>query len=1483
MSSINDDLYDRTIDHNAMTRLYEEGVQTNTKRIIRRHRKRLSKLFGSAGPIDRNNTFNRIIKPENKRFVAEMSNYLGNNMKDYGITEVDFTTNNLAKSIGTYANIRRPKSTKVLEEIVGVNVRGDGNLAKRIQGIGSGELTRMRTSISTGLSQGHTNERIIRDVIGKTRLTEAQASALVRTAITRTQSVSQLSSLRENEEIMKGVRFTAVLDSRTSAICAHHDGKVYDLNDDRFTPPLHWRCRSTLVPVIKSHGELLESTSPNIKSRALKAVSAATLIRLNGSVPKKETYGTWLKRQPRDTKVRHFQGDTQKVDLFDNGQLPLESFTTASGKALSLTALRRLDNKNTNTTPVRQKVIGSNIINSLSVAAARPSTLIRNTKVEDDLRLFFRAEAHNVNSTLALTDYRGTSIPGKKVSRRRANNQFDERNSGVDPLTGEVKSTLVYDPDFNVFQERLDFLDSSKLLNQEQKNFVKRFVVSLENDGVSVNQQSVIVENLRLVLERYAKDKKPWDNLAAVLRAELSNSVVNTSRILDRRSRARSQMYRFGPDGETAQIQIMGKWTTFNEIADRTLDNQRYVRDWAVNEGLPLARTLYLQGRSPLKNYFPKLPSFLPKFNSAKDTIIKQIEKLPFGKAFVKKWEGKPTDSALTQFLRSGSERKRRFLDLEWFYTKRKADYIQESGTPNFLKRRVKLMSEIMKDVATGESTDYDSLAIIIGKKLHQSEISDLEIFFKSPTLKEYHKMGSNILDGLKDQGKIRIGLRGITRRGVVDLDSGRSALGSYKDTISREVQILDPKMLLLQRANRELIYSRRVGIVNDRDRLFVRAGEKKFFDSRGNRTSINVVTRKASGNYDQDLIDRDFASMLNHAMDAEWSIDTDFASFFDDLAHFRDPRGRVAKYDELNSFRKIIQQRGEMGLGMMQSVRWHLKNDTSWRNWAQIDGRGRVYTQGYLHPAGGEFVRPFLNTKIAKNIDELVLEELKIQLGTLTGEAFSVLTNTGRIAAFEAKEKQFRELGTLLLSKTQRDRRIREFLEHPLVQSIEPEELPKLARFALEYTRIYNHVDGDFSNVAKLKTYKTQLGNENDASASGAQLIALSTRDRALAEASNVVATNRKNRLYDLVAERTLSDPAFRKINPIGNDIDFGDLAKGAKGQSMVAFYGAGQATQAAAIEGKLAKILAKKDYTVISSNELREFNRSLDIAIKKAEADQAVQVVAALKELKREANYVINNNSPIGNRLIAMAQDLHPDSEEFIKKLTNVRGGLIGPNQFKQVAQIMSGHLKDIAPVTEKFVAFWKDVATLYITESQRVDIPWVTVDGKLLFQRYRPTVQERIEFIDPVTGRKVSNIYEDSITDNKFLGKQSIIGARSGLGVNGNHMNDATIVRWFHLWGKKNRIQTSTIHDGFYTNLADSIKAKFELREIYALAVEGETLLNTLKAMRKRGLSEESYQNLLRKARAEGLLNPKNGITAKDILDDIPEGWDFYGIGP
>ena len=123
-------------------------------------------------------------------------------------------------------------------------------------------------------------------------------------------------------------------------------------------------------------------------------------------------------------------------------------------------------------------------------------------------------------------------------------------------------------------------------------------------------------------------------------------------------------------------------------------------------------------------------------------------------------------------------------------------------------------------------------------------------------------------------------------------------------------------------------------------------------------------------------------------------------------------------------------------------------------------------------------------------------------------------------------------------------------------MQHIDGEEQAKLMRFALEMSRLNEFLSGDYTakNLANLKNYQISLALEQDASSSGAQIIALTTKNKQLAELSNVVPTDQKRRLYDEIAASTYNDPRFRKLNE-----RFGltekDLRKAAKNQNMVVF----------------------------------------------------------------------------------------------------------------------------------------------------------------------------------------------------------------------------------------------------------------------------------------------------------------------------------------
>lgn len=205
---------------------------------------------------------------------------------------------------------------------------------------------------------------------------------------------------------------------------------------------------------------------------------------------------------------------------------------------------------------------------------------------------------------------------------------------------------------------------------------------------------------------------------------------------------------------------------------------------------------------------------------------------------------------------------------------------------------------------------------------------------------------------------------------------------------------------------------------------------------------------------------------------------------------------------------------------------------------------------------------------------------------------------------------------------------------------------------------------------------------------------------------------------------------------------------------------------------------------------------------------------------------------------------------------------------------------------------------------------NVPWANFDGRIIEQNFTQSFEERLSYKD-ADGNWVNNILQvpqrtsaswwDEIANEsgKMNDIADVTKARTAFAVNGNHSNDAVIVKKFHLWGKKNGVRTSTVHDAFFTNAADMLKARSALREIYAEALKNNVIKMTLEEMRRRGLPKELYDRYMEEAIAIGLI-PVPGVsrvggkilTIEDILTEadikqaIPEGFTndkgWYGVG-
>ena len=1478
--SINEKIFDRIVDHAGDVRLYENGVQKGNRTIIKQHRNNLKDLL--KGDIRAN------VKPEVTRFTKELQAHNYKSLSEFSNSQKVFHKNNLNTEIKKFYRTQKPKTKELLAEITGPRIKGSRTLKGNMKNIGSGELVRIQTKVKGGLAKGLTQNEIIADVMKTTKITEHQARTLTRTSITTTQTDAMNQVMEANAEVLEGYMFTAILDGKTSPICTFHNGKVYNVDDKSYQPPLHWNCRSTMVPVVKSKEDLQQIKSKNIKSRNLNNINPSEL---TGQPSKIKDYTSWLRRQSTDVQIKQLGGERQ-ASLFQRGRLKASEFVSPMGKALSIRGLMRRAN-----TTVKRPT--ANNESNISLGFSTPDELMSSKVHTASLRAHFKNDAAENAQALALTDFKGNSLSQKQGSRRsfKSNREGAVFNAeGADYTSGAGRFVQIQEPD--ILAERLSKVAESTVLTDRQKKYIDKFVKDLGRD-VSINQRSVITDVLRQTFTRYNNSGDPWGKPTSVFRKFTLNSVQDLGTLMFNRSADRGKLFgglttKLANDPE---VFILGKKYTISELIDSQIDDNRFIETWQGIYGDKLANKAYFNVKAPIAAYTQPIIRRYPSVKELKEKLITAIPGVKTKRKLEKLFEKKPpSDSWFTEQISKVRGIKREILDREFLFALRR-----KKAKENLKDKVTKATSKAMQSIATAEGADYDMLAIKIGQ-MFDEELGDLNPF-RSKGLKEFHKDGSKIINSLEKQGMIRTTvIRDIGTSSPKDLNTGRPVGDKSLRgvNVTRQISIINGPMKQLQIAAEKARIARRFGYAEARNKVYAKAGSKEFYDARGRKTKMPVVSEKVYADYDPNQIDKGMAQMMNHANSVKYEVDPEFFDFTERLIYFNDKRGEAAKWDSVNEMKKLFMSRGNDGRGVLATAKYYRQRNQSFSVDVSVDFRGRVYHRGLLTPTKGEAVRPFLNTAKPVSLNPDTVEELQTQIGALIGNPLDTLTVKGRLNAFKAEEKNLLEIGELMMSTTQPDRRIKEFLSNSLVAATEDVEVGKLARLALEYTRIHRHMEGNVpinkalynpAMVKRLRQYQTKMMIENDASSSGAQIISLSTGDRASAELSNVLQTSKKQRLYDEIAKRTVNDPEFLAIPELQDlDLDWTDLMKAAKNQNMVAFYGAGDATKAANVANQFAKALAKKGKIAISTKEVDKFKSAIDAKISFEMDRKNWTRIDELRDLKRNIVLSSKEGRTITESLYDTARAEFKDgvknSEEmhtFLMKLTDETGDLVGTRLFEKVSKIMSRHLEEEVPVTGKFIRFWKDIAKDYVAESGSVDIPWVTFDGKTMMQRYRVKEQARVDFTDPVTGEKVFNIYEAPSKDGKLLSQQSIQDASIGLGVNGNHSNDAVIVRRFHQWGRRNKVDTGTIHDAFFTNLGEAVNAKSALRQIYADALQQGTIKQTLKAMRKSGMSRATYNKYLQRARQDGLIDPNNKITPKELLEPFQDGNDWYGIGP
>lgn len=221
-------------------------------------------------------------------------------------------------------------------------------LADWTRGLEQTSLSNITQIVNRGLRDGTGIREMAAQVRGATLKTSSAAEAIVRTAVTHASAGARDEFAQANTDVIVGVRWVSVLDSRTTVICAGLDGQVFKV-DEGPRPPAHVNCRSTTQLLLRSPEELVNGTRKRVDQGYLEDAGARAARGTRPSIDEgagkvKElrgstSYRSWLRSQPATVQDRVL-GDV-RGRLFRSGRLSIEQFVGADHLPMTLEELRQ--------------------------------------------------------------------------------------------------------------------------------------------------------------------------------------------------------------------------------------------------------------------------------------------------------------------------------------------------------------------------------------------------------------------------------------------------------------------------------------------------------------------------------------------------------------------------------------------------------------------------------------------------------------------------------------------------------------------------------------------------------------------------------------------------------------------------------------------------------------------------------------------------------------------------------------------------------------------------------------------------------------------------------------------------------------------------------------------------------------------------------------------------------------------------------------
>ena len=311
-------IFDASVRHQINLIRYAEGIQNAALKPLKKNEAHLRSLILTWGGYQEDARLRRLpvlqtrlAAARTKAWGEAQKIYMGR-MRELARVEPQIVAA-IAQKVGL--TLTAPPAD-VIRDIVTTQAVEGRTLRQWLRTVQGEDLRRLQASVAQSAVIGRGGPATAQASLGSPSLggadgalaaTRRSLQSIARTGASHVVSEVYSAVLAANPNAFDRELYTAILDTRTTALCRDLDGNIYPIGQGP-RPPMHFNCRSRRVPLLKGFPD-----------------------------PARQSYAEWITTQPQD--VQEDALGVAKARLFRAGKLTLGQFVAEDGRELTLAQL----------------------------------------------------------------------------------------------------------------------------------------------------------------------------------------------------------------------------------------------------------------------------------------------------------------------------------------------------------------------------------------------------------------------------------------------------------------------------------------------------------------------------------------------------------------------------------------------------------------------------------------------------------------------------------------------------------------------------------------------------------------------------------------------------------------------------------------------------------------------------------------------------------------------------------------------------------------------------------------------------------------------------------------------------------------------------------------------------------------------------------------------------------------------------------------